>query len=124
MSHVLPEPRRRALRSFTVAWTIACVLLGCLCTWQVLRLQDGADALDGAGRGLQGTASSLRELEELPLVGDQVTKAADTVERGGDAARTSSDEVRSSVQLLAVLLGLAIAVLPTAPLVAMLRLLR
>ncbi len=107
-----------------IAWTAACVVAGALATWQTLRLHDGADAIDGAGRGLESTASSLRELEELPLVGKQVGDAADSVERGADTARASSVEVRSSISVLAVLLGLAIAVLPTVPLIVLTYLLR
>lgn len=107
-----------------IAWSVVCLMAGALATWQTLRLQGGADAIDGAGRGLASTASSLRELEKLPLVGRQVGNAADSVERGADTARASSAEVRSTVRVLAVLLGLAIVVLPTMPLIVLTYLLR
>lgn len=124
MSATLDDVRFTRLRTFVVVWTAACVLAGVLVSWQTLQLQDGADAIDGAGRGLQSTATSLRELEGLPVVGNQVGKAADTVERGADTAQASSDQVRSTIVVLAILLGLSIAVLPTLPLVALTYLLR
>lgn len=112
------------MRAFVIAWTIACVLLGTLVGWQVLELREAGDALDSAGRGLERTAASLEELSDLPLVGDGIAQAAESVDDGGAAARSSAADIRTALVLLAILAGGSIALLPTVPLIAMLRLLR
>lgn len=117
MSAVLPRTRFARLRAFTVVWTIACIVAGVLTTVQTMRLDRGADAIDGAARGLSSTADSLRDIEDLPFVGKQIGEAANSVDRGADSTRASSEEVRGSIQLLAILLGLAVAILPTVPLI-------
>lgn len=112
--------RFRLARKLVLAWAAFCIVLGATATWQTLQLREGAQALDGAGRGLQRTASSLDKLKDLPILGDQAATAAESVDQAGAEARKSGADMRSTIYVLAVLVGLAIAVLPTAPLLLVL----
>lgn len=113
-------PRRTpvpgSLRTFLVAWTSVCIVLGSLAAWQVLELRTSADSMDAVGRSLQRTGSSLGALSDLPLVGKGVEDAAASVEGGGDTVRDSAAQMHTTILALAIIVWVAIAVLPTVPL--------
>jgi hypothetical protein len=112
---LLSNRARRRLRVFAISWTCCCVVLGVLAAWQVLELRSGTTAMDDAGAGLVRTAGSLDELGALPLVGDDIETAAETVGHDGEAVRRTAADLHDTILLLAIVVGLSIAVLPTVP---------
>lgn len=125
------------------AWAIVWIVLGVVVAREVRQLDDLSDtvvtageALDQTGDGLRGTSDSLREihralqvLESLPVVGREIEEnlegAADTldgiaaeVEETAQSAQASGRVSKESTADLSVILGLAVALVPTLTLFA------
>lgn len=125
------------------AWAIVWIVLGVVVAREVRQLDDLSDtvvtagqALDQTGDGLRGTSDSLREihralqvLESLPVVGREIEEnlegAADTldgiaaeVEETARSAQASGRVSKESTADLSVILGLAVALVPTLTLFA------
>lgn len=125
------------------AWAIVWIVLGVVVAREVRQLDDLSDtvvtageALDQTGDGLRGTSDSLREihralqvLESLPIVGREIEEnlqgAADTldgiaaeVEETARSAQASGRVSKESTADLSVILGLAVALVPTLTLLA------
>jgi hypothetical protein len=143
-------PRRiRAVDAVLAVWT-ACWLVAAALTYSSLeQLEEGGSAvvsagegleetsrgLDRAARGLHETADALAVVGELPFVpgnpGSGLEQTATDVEQfavrvretGADARATGAD-ARSSASTLAIVLGLAVALAPTMPILFLYVLLR
>jgi uncharacterized protein YoxC len=125
------------------AWAIVWIVLGVVVAREVRQLDDLSDtvvtageALDQTGDGLRGTSDSLREihralqiLESLPIVGREIEEnlegAAATldgiaaeVEETARSAQASGRVSKESTADLSVILGLAVALVPTLTLFA------
>jgi hypothetical protein len=98
-------------------------------------LQETSGGLGRAARGLHETADALGGIDDLPFVpgdpGRAVERTAVDVERfavrvrvTARDARVAGEEAQRSARTLAIVLGLAIALIPTLPIVAFYLLLR
>ena len=106
----------RNLRRFAVIWTVLCVCAGVACGLQVLQLRSAAGALEDTGGALERTGETLDELSRLPLVGKQMERAARGASDEGARARAAGKSARSQLTITAWLVGLALSILPTVPL--------
>ncbi len=125
-------------------WVAVWLLAGALVYDSIRQLEDGgravvaagdgldetSDALDRAARGLHETASALDALGALPFLsgdpGDAVETTADDVEElaarvrvTADDARTTGTDAQESAATLAIVLGLAVALGTTLPVVVL-----
>jgi hypothetical protein len=108
-------PSRRTLRRLDIAAALTAatfVGLGVLAGLQLLRLTglgsslfDAAAALDQAGRAMAGLA-------RLPIVGPTTGELADGVLQAAGRAQTAAADAVAAVRQLAVLVGVAIALIP------------
>lgn len=80
--------------------------------WGLAGLHRG---LLGAATGLESTGLAIASLADLPLVGDAAQRQADNVVRTATEVRTGALAVRDSVQMLAVVVGVAIVLLAVVP---------
>ena len=126
-----------------VAWTLVWIALGTVVVREVRQLEDLSDtvvtageALDQTGDGLRGTSAGLREVhralqivESLPFVGreieenlegaaDELDGIAREVEQTAISAKESGRSSKESVEDLSLILGLAVALVPTLTLLA------
>jgi hypothetical protein len=126
-----------------LAWAIVWISLGVVVVREVRQLKDLSDtvviageALDQTGDGLSETSAGLREaqralevIESLPFVGREIEEnlegAADSldtiaaeVERTAQSAQASGRSSRESTEDLSIILGLAVALIPTLTLLA------
>ncbi len=109
--------RRLALADGVLAiWTATWIVLGVLIATEVRGLADLSATVTKAGVAVEVSADALHRLEALPLVGGQIAGPADRVGEAGRAAQQSGRSSRGSVRRLSVLLGIAIAIVPSAPL--------
>ena len=124
-------------------WSIVWIALGLVVVREVRQLNDlsetvvtAGQALDQTGDGLRGTSAGLREVhralqvvESLPFVGREIEEnlegAADTlddiaqeVEATARSAQVSGRSSKESTDDLSVILGLAVALVPTLTLLA------
>lgn len=142
----------RTLRTLDVAvgvWVVAWLALAVVTALSIKQLEDGGEAVVRAGQGLQETSAGLRRagsglhetaralgaIDELPFVpgnpGAAVERTADDVDRfavrvqvTARDAREAGQDAKESARTLAVVLGLAIALVPTVPTLALYLLLR
>ena len=130
-------------------WVVLWLIAGVLVFDSIRQLEDGgravvsagqgldetSDALDRAAAGLHETGNAMKALGSLPfLTGDPgaaVSQTADDVERLADRVRVTAEDARTtgadaqdSASTLAWILGLAVALGTTLPLVLMYLLLR
>lgn len=111
----------RLFRTFCVFWTVLCIVAGYAAGVQVMHLRDATHALDDAGLALTRTGAALKDLSKLPIVGNQVKDAAKSVSAGGEKTAKTTKKARRQIAVVAWLVGLSIAVLPTLPLLVMWR---
>lgn len=134
-----------ALGVWVLVWLVAAVIVAV----SIKQLEDGGEAVvtasDGlqetsaglgrAARGLHETAGALDGIDDLPFVpgnpGRAVERTAVDVERfavrvrvTARDARAAGEDAQGSARTLAVVLGFAIALVPTVPTVAFYVLLR
>ena len=91
-------------------------MLAVLAATQVHALADLSRTVGTAGAAVGSSGRLLERLGSLPAVGNDVTAAAQRVEAAGREAQRSGRASHAAVQRLATLLGVTIAVLPSAPL--------
>jgi hypothetical protein len=126
-----------------VMWALVWSVLGVVVVREVRQLEDLSDtvvsagqALDQTGDGLRGTSAGLREahralqfVESLPFVGreieenleeaaDRIDNIAREVEVTARSAEESGRSSKESVEDLSLILGLAVALVPTLTLLA------
>lgn len=134
-----------ALGVWVAVWLVAAVVVAV----SIKQLEDGGAAVVTAGDGLQETsaglgraaqglhetADALDGIDDLPFVpgnpGRAVERTAVDVERfavrvrvTARDARVAGEDAQDSARTLAVVLGLAIALIPTVPIIAFYLLLR
>jgi hypothetical protein len=143
---------RVSIRTLDVAlgvWVVVWLIAAAVVAGSIKQLEDGGAAVVTAGDGLQETSAGLRRaagglhetadalgaIDELPFVpgdpGAAVERTAGDVERFAVRVRATADDARAagrdaeeSARTLAVVLGLALALVPTVPVVALYLLLR
>lgn len=109
------ESTVRVLDGLVLAWVVLWVVLGgwfCFSTWQ---LADLGDTVTTSGGAIESTGRALESLDAVPVVGDEpAALGAEVAVTGADVA-ARGQEVKGQLRQTAVLLGLAIAIMPTTP---------
>lgn len=107
-----------ALDALVVAWVIAWAVAG-------LRVADEVDGLTELSATVSSTGGAVAETGEalgslnVPLLGDRVDDVAQEVEQTGRETQASGRTARESISDLSTLLGLAVALIPSSPLLVM-----
>jgi hypothetical protein len=121
---VLQPPASRTfvalLGVFVVAWTVVWILMGIWTQREVSSLRRLSDTVIQSGGAVKQTGEALQGLRSIPFVGGDVARIGREVSAAGVSARRSGRSSRSSVDSLATLLGIAIAIVPTVPMLALL----
>ena len=99
-----------------VLWVVLWIVLALAIAHEMRNLGRLSTTGERVGTAAVRVGDSLEKLSSVPLVGDRVAGAGSEVRAAGSRAVTGAHAADRSVDRLSVLLGLAIAVLPTAPL--------
>jgi hypothetical protein len=119
-AHRVPDVRtRRLLDAFLVAWVIAWVVLALVVGREVRGLEDLSRTTVTAGQAVDSAGAALEALGRLPLVGANVRQLAEQARAAGRSAVESGRSSRDSIHDLSILLALAVALVPTLPLLAL-----
>jgi hypothetical protein len=102
-----------------VAWIALWIGFAIAISIDIHNLSSLSDTLSSSGQAIGETGQALRQLESLPFVGKQIGTVADRLQAVARSAEASGAESRSSVHSLSVLLGIAIALIPTIPVVGL-----
>lgn len=97
------------------AWVCAWIAIGVVIGLEVSHLSALSKTVVKEGLAVHTVGTSMHALSGLPLVGGAIASDARAVQAAGSSAVASGTASESTVGTLAVLLGLAVAVLPSVP---------
>jgi hypothetical protein len=112
----------RAMRRLNVAlaiWAAFWIGIAAYTAYEVSALRSLSQTVVKAGAATESTGHALAAVGRLPLVGGEVSHLATQAIDAGATARASGASTASTVDQLAILLGIAIAFIPTVPLLAL-----
>jgi hypothetical protein len=109
----------RLLDVALLAWTIAWIVVGVAVSRQVRGLTELSSTVVAGGQVLRATGQELDALGSLPFIGDQIQGMGRQVDDVADQAIVSGRDSVHRVKSLSTLLGFAIALVPTVPLIAL-----
>jgi hypothetical protein len=128
---VLPEARTRTailagplvsrgwLRAGVAIWVLAWIGIGIWTGYEVNNLRTLSDTVVKSGSAMRTTGGALQAIGGIPFVGDNVKRVARQVTAAGISAERSGRGSRDAVDRLAILLGIAIGMIPTVPVLAL-----
>lgn len=109
----------RVLDGLVAAWVVLWLVLGgwfCFSTWQ---LADLGDTVTTSGDAIESTGRALESLDAVPVLGDEPAALGVEVSATGADVAARGQEVKGRLRQTAVLLGIAIALMPTTPIVGL-----
>ena len=109
----------RALDFALAAWVAVWVVLGVWTGLEMRQLKRLSDTVVASSEVLHETAEVLRTLQDLPVVGERVGDAEQAVGKAAESARSSGRASRNTIDVLSVLLGVSIVLIPTIPFVGL-----
>ena len=115
-------PRWRALvvvDLLLIVWVVGWVAVGLLIAHRVNGLARLSTTVEKTGQAAEASGSALHSLSGLPFVGRSVGQASERVIQAGQSAVASGRQSRRSVGDLATLLGIAVALIPSIPVLAL-----
>ena len=101
--------------SLCLFWVVLWLVVGAWTGYQIFQLTGLADSAIQSGQALETAAEGLQTLGDLPVIGTSTAELGDQVATTAALIVQSGTEARSSVRGLAVLIGLAVALGPTGP---------
>jgi len=109
----------RALDIALALWVAAWVGMGVAVAGELRNLTELSGTIVQTGSAVEQVGATLETLSGLPLVGDELRGPAREIREAGASAVNSGRSSAASVRDASTLLGIAIAVIPTAPLLAL-----
>jgi hypothetical protein len=112
----------RAMRRLNVAlaiWAAFWIGIAAYTAYEVAALRTLSHTVVKAGTATESTGRALAAIGHLPFVGGRIASLAAQAVAAGASARTSGASTATTIDQLAVLLGIAIALIPTVPLLAL-----
>jgi hypothetical protein len=109
----------RAMRRLDVAlavWAMFWIAIATYAAYEVATLQTLGHTVVKAGTATESTGHALAAVGHLPFVGGRISDLAAQTIAAGASARASGASTAAAVDRLALLLGIAIALIPTVPL--------
>ena len=101
-----------------IVWTVAWIVVGTRVSHEVNGLSNVTDTVVRTGTAIDSVAGALQSLESVPFVGGRLSGPIGNIRSAGQSAIASGRSSRQSVHNLSPLLGFAIALIPTVPLLA------
>lgn len=105
--------------SLVVFWMVFWLAVGILTGVQVWSLSQVSEAASASARAADTAGEALQQISEIPLVPEGPGQLGNEVRAAATEIRQSSVQIGEDVRRLSVLLGVSVALVPTAPVVAM-----
>ncbi|HZT84431.1 MAG TPA: hypothetical protein VE984_03295 [Gaiellaceae bacterium] len=112
----------RAMRRLNVGlalWAAFWIGIAAYTAYEVAALRALSHTVVKAGAATESTGHALATVGNLPFVGGRISHLAAQAVAAGASARTSGASTATTIDRLAILLGIAIALIPTVPLLAL-----
>ncbi|TMJ94642.1 MAG: hypothetical protein E6G67_08995 [Actinobacteria bacterium] len=108
-----------ALDAALLAWVIVWIVLAILIARDVRNLSQLSTTVVTAGVAIDETGKALATLGSIPFAGGQIAQVSQRIRSAGKSAEVSGRQSRESVTELSVLLGIAIGLIPSIPLLGL-----
>ncbi len=109
----------RWLNAAVAIWAAFWIGLGTYTGYEVDALHTLSNTVVKAGKATASTGSALAAIGGIPLVGGRVRSLAAQAVAAGRSAESSGASSRDTIDQLAILLGIAIGLIPTVPLLSL-----
>jgi hypothetical protein len=109
----------RWLNAGLAVWAVFWIGLATYTAYEVAALRTLSQTVVKAGTATESTGHALAAVGQLPLVGGRIAHLAAQAIAAGASARASGASTATTIDQLAILLGIAIAFIPTVPLLAL-----
>lgn len=119
MTTLLSLRAMRALNVLLALWSALWIGLGVWTGYEVYALRTLSSTLGTTGRAVHTTGNALGTIGHIPFVGSTLGDLASQVEQAGSSAQASASSSRETIDQLAVLLGIAVGLIPTLPVLAL-----
>jgi hypothetical protein len=100
-------------------WAAFWIGIAAYTAYEVSTLRTLSHTVVKAGAATESTGHALSAISRLPFVGGEIGKLAAQATAAGASARASGASTAATIDRLALLLGIAIALIPTVPLLAL-----
>lgn len=112
------RPRRRyaLIDAAIVIWAVVWVFMGLRIADEVRGLSELSTTVIDVGVAVESAGVAIGSLSDIPLAGDRIERPSADIRAAGRSAVVSGRSSRESIRDLSTLLGVAVAVIPTAPL--------
>jgi hypothetical protein len=100
-------------------WVAVWIGVGIWTGYEVNNLRSLSDTVVKSGAALQTTGGAIEGLGGIPFVGGDIKRVGRQVTAAGASAVQSGNESRKTVDRLAILLGIAIGLIPTVPVIVL-----
>jgi hypothetical protein len=109
----------RWLNAGLATWAAFWIAIAAYTAYEVASLRALSHTVVKAGTATESTGHALTALSHLPFVGGQIGQLAGQAIAAGASARSSGVSAAATIDHLAILFGVAIALIPTVPLLAL-----
>jgi hypothetical protein len=109
----------RALDIALAVWAAFWLGIAAYTAYEVAALRTLSHTVVTAGAATESTGHALAAVGHLPFVGGRISQLAAQAVAAGASARASGASTAATIDHLAVLLGIAIALIPTVPLLGL-----
>ncbi len=105
----------RLLDALALCWLVLWLALGAASGWTLWQLSDLGDTITSSGQAIDSAGRALQQLGGVPVIGREPAQLGEQAVATAADISARGQEVKSELRQLAVLLGLAIMVMPTTP---------
>jgi hypothetical protein len=109
----------RRLNLVLAIWAAFWIGIAAYTAYEVASLRTLSHTVVKAGAATESTGHALTAISHLPFVGGQIAQLGQQAIEAGASARASGASTSTTIDRLAVLFGVAIALIPTVPLLAL-----
>jgi hypothetical protein len=109
----------RRLNVALAVWAVFWIAIAAYTAYEVAALRTLSHTVVKAGAATESTGHALSAIGRLPFVGSRISQLAAQAVAAGASARASGASTATTIDQLAVLLGIAIALIPTVPLLGL-----
>lgn len=109
----------RLLDGAVVAWIVLWLVVAVWSAFTIWELSELGDTVTTTGQSIGNAGSALKSLEDLPVVGERPGEVGSDALVAGAEIEARGQLVKSQLQQLAILLGMAICLIPTTPVVGL-----
>ena len=110
--HVNDRTLRRS-DAVAVAWIITWIVVGLAVAYEIWRFTALSDSTVDSGQALARAGEGLSGLADVPVIGPRTEELGQQVTTTAGQIVTSGEEAGASIRGLSILIGLAVALIPT-----------